>query len=136
MPVITVPRPLREKLGEEASDALVNLLNEVSQSTRDEVVEIVSERFEARLREEFARLRAEIAELAAKLRQEMAESTSSLRQETAESVTSLRKEMADLETSLHREIASRYADTIRWMFVFWVGQVVVLGGLILALLRR
>ena len=34
---------------------------------------------------------------------------------------------------LRRELADQRADLIKWMFIFWVGTVVPLAGLILAL---
>jgi hypothetical protein len=36
---------------------------------------------------------------------------------------------------IRAEIASQMRDQMKWMFVFWVGTVVPLGGLILALAK-
>lgn len=43
--------------------------------------------------------------------------------------------LADLRGELRTEMANMRADLIKWMFVFWVGNVVTLGGLMVALLR-
>ena len=56
MAVIAVARPLREKLGEEGTDALVALLNQAGEENKNSVIEIVEERFERRLTEEMAKL--------------------------------------------------------------------------------
>jgi hypothetical protein len=158
MALVTVPRPLREKLGDEASEALVQLLNEAGLKTRDNVIELASERFERRLAEELAKIRTEMAEMKATLRTEMAEMGAALRTEMGEMKTELRTEMGGMEArlrtemaemgatlrteiaemgaTLRTEMARKHTETIRWMFIFWIGQIAVLGGLILALLSR
>jgi hypothetical protein len=69
MAVIAVPRPLREKLGEEGTDALVALINEAGEDNKKSVIEIVEERFERRLAEEMGKIREEMS----KMRIEMAD---------------------------------------------------------------
>jgi len=129
MAVITVARPLREKLGEEATDALVTLINEADESNKKSVLEAVEERFERRLTEELGRLRGEISEemnkLRAELRTEMVEGTGKLRTEMVEGTSKLRTEMADL-----------CANLIQWMFLFWIGQIGVLTGILFAFFRK
>ena len=71
MAVIAIPRPLREKLGDDGS---------------------VEERFERRLAEEIGKVCHEIAE--------------------------------------------SKADLIRWMFIFWVGQIGVITGILFAFFKR
>jgi hypothetical protein len=73
MAVIAVPRPLREKLGEEATDALVTLINEADDDNKKSVLKIVEERFERRLAEELGKLRTDTNEGLSKLRTEMAD---------------------------------------------------------------
>jgi hypothetical protein len=92
MAVIAVPRPLREKLGEEGTDALVALINEAGENNKKSVIEVVEERFERRLSEEIGKLRAEMADLRANL--------------------------------------------IQWMFLFWIGQIGVLTGILFAFFRK
>ncbi|MCS7230208.1 MAG: hypothetical protein RMJ81_03635 [Candidatus Kryptonium sp.] len=46
MLVITIPKPLREKLGDEASDSLVELLNKVYQTTKENIIELSADKFE------------------------------------------------------------------------------------------
>ena len=92
MAVIAVPRPLREKLGEDGTDALVVLLNEAENNNKRSVIEVVEKRFECRLSEE---------------------------------VGTLRTDMADL-----------CANFIQWMFLFWIGQIGVLTGVLFAFFRK
>jgi len=116
--VITVPRPLRERLGEDAADSLVVLLNQAVDKTKEDVIALVEEKFERRLTEEISKLRVE-------LKQDIASHIASLRAELKEDIASLRVEMHSLR-----------ADLIRWMFLFWVGQLAAMLGILWLVLRR
>ncbi|MBI2089686.1 MAG: hypothetical protein HYT78_13270 [Deltaproteobacteria bacterium] len=98
MAVITIPRPLREKLGDDGADALVAVINEAAKNQREDIIAFVEERFERRLAEELAKVREEIA-------------------------------------TLRVEAANGKADLIRWMFVFWVGQIGVITGILFAFFK-
>lgn len=121
MAVIAVPRALREKLGEEATDALVALLNEAGENNKKSVIEVVEERFERRLSEEMGKVREEMS----KLRVELSTEMSKLRTESSTETSKLRTEMHDLRANL-----------IQWMFVFWIGQIGVLTGILFAFFRQ
>jgi len=70
VPVVNVPRVLREKLGDDGADALVDLLNSV-QASRREDLEVLTDRFERRLGEELAKVRADIAAMESRLVREI-----------------------------------------------------------------
>lgn len=57
MPVITIPKVLREKLTEEGADALINKADE---RQKEDTLSFVEEKFERRLAEEIGKVRAEI----------------------------------------------------------------------------
>jgi len=103
MAVIAVARPLREKLGEEGTDALVALINEAGANDKKEILEVVEERFERRLAEELGKVRMDMTE----------------------GMSKLRTEMADLRANL-----------VQWMFLFWIGQIGVLTGILFAFFRK
>jgi hypothetical protein len=84
---------------EEATDALVALINEAGEDNKKSVIEIVEERFERRLAEEMGKIREEMSKL--------------------------RVEMADL-----------CANLVQWMFLFWLGQIGVLTGILFAFFRK
>ncbi|MFP4302235.1 MAG: LA_3696 family protein [Spirochaetaceae bacterium] len=115
MAYITVPKELRERLGETAADQLVEMLNRSEEESRANTIDLVEQRFRRHLAEELGnceqRLHREIVDLGA----------------------SLREEMAEMKTSLRSEIHSTQLATIRWMFAFWVGQMAVLAGILLVL---
>ena len=123
MPAVVIPRLLRDTFGDDVSEVLVDFINQLTDQSRQETITFVEERFERRLSEEFARLRSEDLVL---LREEIAGVRSELREEIAGVRSDLREEMAELRV----EMANYRTDLIRWMFIFWVGQL----GAILAIL--
>ncbi len=52
-----------------------------------------------------------------------------------EETSKLRVDVARLQTDLHGEIVSSRFELIKWNFVFWIGQVVALAGVISLMLR-
>jgi hypothetical protein len=122
--VQNVPPPLRARLGPDATAGLVDLLDLSQRETRDAVMAACTERFERRLVEEVSKIRVDMAHLGAALREEMATMRADLRQEIAAMGAGLRQEMA----------AGR-VELFRWCFLFWIGQVLAIGGLMSVMLR-
>ena len=109
MELINIPRVLREKLGEDGADSLVELLNRVSNHTRDDVLTFVEEKFEHRLSEEVAKVNQRITD----------------------EIAMVRGEIQVLRTDMH----AMRADLIKWMFIFWAGQIGVILGILFAFFR-
>ena len=61
MSIISIPKPLQEKLGEEGTDALVQVLNEYEKESKSSVFDIAEQRFEKSLVREIAGVRVELA---------------------------------------------------------------------------
>ena len=157
MPIISIPKPLREKLGEEGTDALVRVLNENEKETRSSVVDFAVQRFEKRLTEEIAGVRVDLADaekrFEKRLTEEIAgvrvdladaekrfgkrltEEIAGLREETVRGNLNLREELKTDIAELRGDIQKSKADTIKWMFLFWIGQIGVVLGIILAVFR-
>lgn len=108
MPLITVPKSLREKLGDEGSDALIEMFNQAQAGQKADIIEVVEEKFERRLTEEISGVNHRIEQLRAELKEDNA---------------SLRAELSE-------KISSSHANLIKWMFIFWVGQVVTILGVL------
>jgi len=121
MPLITVPKSLREKLGDDGSDALIEMFNQAQGVQKAEIIEVVEEKFERRLTEEISGVNHRIEQLRAELKEDNA----SLRAELKEDNASLRAELGE-------KISSSHANLIKWMFIFWVGQVVTILGILFA----
>ena len=99
MPVTAkLSRKFYETLGDDVTNELVDLLNQMDTTYRTELREINElnyARFEARLDHR----------------------------------------LADFRTEFRQGLADQRAELLKWMFLFWVGTVVPLAGLIVALNR-
>ena len=58
--ILTVPRPLRTTLGEEASDTLIELMNKANKRQTEDILVFVEEKFERRLAEEISKVNERI----------------------------------------------------------------------------
>ena len=45
-------------------------------------------------------------------------------------------DLAKVKYDLSKEISEVKASTIKWMFIFWVGQIGAIGGLVMLLLNK
>ena len=95
MAVMAVPRALREKLGDDASDSLVDLLQQFEAEQSDHLIKMVEERFVRRVVESENRLRNE-------LREEMHAGFMGLQKQIGD----VRAEIGSVRTELHKEIGS------------------------------
>jgi uncharacterized protein YdcH (DUF465 family) len=174
--IVNVPKALRDKLGEEGAEALVQLINLATDQTKADVLVLAGEkyerwlaeegaklgnrlaeegarldrrvaeegaRFDSRLTEEAARLDHRITEEVAKLDRKLAEEVGKLERRITEEAARLDRriteEVAKLEGSIagiRTQIADVRADLLRWMFVFWVGQIGALLGILFAFFRK
>jgi hypothetical protein len=154
VPILAVPKVLREKLGEEGTDALVELINQANGYTKADVLGFVEEKFERRLSEEVARfnerltteigkvnerLTTEIGKVNERLTTEIGKVNERLTTEIGKVNERLTAEIAKVSAEfprLRQEVAEMKADLIRWMFIFWVGQLGAILGILFAFFRR
>jgi len=128
MPVTaTLSRKFYEKFGDDLTNELVNWLNQVDATYRNdlrELNEVNFARFDAKLEQRATQLDAKIEQrtawLDAKLEQRIAE---------------VKAAMEALESRLEARMSAFEARIIRWMFLFWVGQAVTTVGLVFGVVR-
>ena len=146
MEIITIPRVLREKLGDNGADSLVELLNRVSNHTRDDVLTFVEEKFEHHLSEEISKVNERIAEETNKLdnrlteemgkvNERIAEERVSINQRITEEVAKVNQRVTDEIAMVRTDMHALRADLIKWMFIFWAGQIGVILGILFAFFR-
>jgi len=111
MTIITIPKALREKLGDEGTDALVELFNQSGDRQKENILEFVEEKFERRLSEEIGRVNQRITDETAKLDKRITDETAKL------------------------EIAKVRTELIKWMFIFWIGQIGAILGILFAFFK-
>ena len=110
---------LTNKFGKEAAEGLTSYID----LKIDSGIEIK----EARLatRQDISDVRKEIADVKINLTREIADVK-----------INLTREIANIKMDLTKEIANVKTEVIKWMFIFWIGQVAVTFGFILLFLKR
>ena len=140
---------LRERLGHEATVGLLDLLGEAKKEWLAEVITVAGDRFERRLVEETSKLRTETSNLRvdmargfAALRQEMTagfaaarQETATLRQDMVAEFGRMRQEMAAEFAAVRQEMSTQHFETLKWVFLFWVGQFFAVGSLMAIFFR-
>jgi hypothetical protein len=149
MRVRDVSPALRLRLGPEATDGLLGTLDAARREWTEAVMTRMVDRFECRLTQEISGLRVELREAlatqSADLRVALASQSADLREALAaqraefrEGLAAQRAELvgaiAGQGAALRSEIATSRTDIIRWLFIFWTGQLIALAALLNALL--
>jgi hypothetical protein len=124
MDIEQVPAALREQLGLEASSGLLQVLDRSHRDGRADVIAACTDRFERRLVAEISGVRVQIAQLDASLRREMTEMGAAIR-----------RDMAEMCAGIRQDMASGRVELLKWCFLFWVGQVVAIAGIMGLMIR-
>ena len=114
-----VPSALQERLGHEATEALLGLLENVRADLREDVINACSDRFERRLVEEVSAVRVQLTQ-----------AESSIRQDMTRMDAGLREAMANMRTDLLDRMSSAHFDLLKWAFLLSIGQVAAIAILI------
>lgn len=114
--VVAVPKTVREKLGDDVAQDLLEFLNILIDEKRQEISK--EEHYEREKQEN--RFEKQLGATESRLIKE----GESIRSELKEDISNLRSE-------LKVDIAQSKSEIIKWMFIFWTGSVVtILGGLL------
>ena len=157
MNIEAVPASLRERLGPEATGGLLDLCELEYRERKADVIGACTERFERRLAEEMAvvrvqiaqveaalryemgqmdaRIRQDMAGMGASIRQDMALMGASIRQETAQMGAGIRQDMGLMGGEIRKDIAYGRVELFKWCFLFWIGQVLAIAGVMGVMLR-
>ena len=126
MPVTArLSRRFYEKLGDEVTNELVDWLNAVDQSYRQEFREL----FDAN----FSRLQAGLAQQSREYQLRLAQQGVEFQARLAQQAAELRGEFTKGFAALEVRIATSEKSLIRWMFGFWIGSWAATLGTVIAL---
>ena len=114
---LIVPPPLRDKLGDEASAALLDLLHEARNGQRELLLQSVEDRFLRHVAESEGRLRSEMQAGFLDLQRQMG----GLRTDFSKETTDIRKEIGEVR----KEITTQ----TRWILTVMVGAAVLIPTL-------
>jgi hypothetical protein len=62
--------------------------------------------------------------------------TLATKDDLAKATTNLRDEIANVRYDLSKEISEFKADNIKWMFIFWIGQVAAMLAIVFLFLKK
>ncbi|NIM16975.1 MAG: hypothetical protein GTO45_33825 [Candidatus Aminicenantes bacterium] len=119
--VVILPHAIEQKLKENERQEVINFINELIADTSNElkrdIIEVVEEKFERRLSEEIVSLKAELTE------------------KMVLSEAKLTEKIAFSEAKLTEKISNNKAEIIKWMFIFWLGNVITIIGGVVGILK-
>ena len=88
-----------------------------------------------KLAQQGADLRGKLAQQGADLQEKLAQQGASLRGEIAAVRTDLKSDMQEGFASIRQEMATNRFELLKWSFLFWIGQVLAIVGLVGAMFR-
>ena len=139
MPLAKLSERFYQKFGHDLVEELVTWLNQMDATYRSdlrEVNELNFARFDAKMEQRFAEFAAKteqrFAQCEAKTEQRIAQCEAKMEQRFAQSDIKLEQRMAELRAGFRSALADQRAELIKWMFVFWAGNVATMAGLMLA----
>ena len=106
-----VPAALKNRLEDDATFGLIELLDRERKDWSEQVLNGAADRFERRLTEEISGLRVEF------------------RTVLHDGLAGVRTQVHDGVNSLCQEIATTRVEMLKWSFLFWIGQVAAMAGL-------
>ena len=119
---------LKSHFGEADAQQFIEYLEGLTREARGELVT------KGDLKVDLALLRSDLEKQIGDFRTDLEKQITNLRTELKTDITNLRTELktdiANLRTELKTDIAEAKVDLIKWMFLFWVGQVAAVFGLI------
>ena len=128
---LTVPPALQDKLGDEASAALLDLLHEDRNGQRDLLLQSVEDRFLRHIAESEGRLRSEMQAGFLELQRQMGV----LRADVSREIADVRKEIGDVRKEIAEvrkevaEVRKELTAQTRWILTVMVGAAVLIPTL-------
>ena len=133
VPIINLPQTIRKVFGEKGSDDFVGVLNDIQDAQIHRTIQRVEDKFELRLVAETAKLDKHITAVETKLEQESAklhERISTVETRLDHRITEESVKLNNRISSVEIKLEKVQFTLIKWMFIFWVGQVAITIGII------
>ena len=125
MAVLAVPRELRERLGDAATDSLVDLLQQCGAEQREDLIAVVEERFALRVAESRDALRSEMHASLDALRSDMHDGFMDVQKQ----LLAQQQQIGNLRADLGKEIGDvRKEITVqtRWLLTVLVAATILI----------
>ena len=117
MAVVSVPRPLQDRLGDDATASLVEMLHQLEEDQeerrevqKEHLFQILEERFLRHVAESEHRTRKELGEEISDVRKELGREISNVRNELGEEISNVRKELGREISNVRNELGREISD--------------------------
>ena len=121
MAVVSVPRPLQDRLGDDATASLVEMLHQLEEDQeerrevqKEHLFQILEERFLRHVAESDHRTRKELGEEISDVRKELGREISDVRIELGRDISDVRKEISDVRKDLG-DVRKEITTQTRWI---------------------
>ena len=128
MAVLSVPRPLQERLGEAATESLVEMLRQIESDQderrevqKEQLLQVLEERFLRHVAESEKRTNAEIIAVRVDLGKEIA----AVRVDLGKEITDVRKEITDVRKEI-ADVRKEITTQTRWILAVLGGAAVLI----------
>ncbi|MBF0320992.1 MAG: DUF1640 domain-containing protein [Nitrospirae bacterium] len=147
MAVITIPDALRERLGEEATRAFVDVIKEVDSESKKELatkadlkeeVYKINERIsklDERITIEASRTNERITIEASRTNERITSEISKVNERITEESSKVNERITEESSKLMTAIEKSSKEHVKWMFLFWIGQIAVMTGFFTVMLK-
>jgi hypothetical protein len=140
--VIKIPPALDKVLGSEASDALVDVFNQVDSAQRNGLeraldlrLQTLKEAIESRFDLTDEKIKLALREANQYTDRRIGELEARIDKRSTELEAKLDKRITEIAADMHVKLAQSQSSLIKWMFTFYIGSVVTITGLIIAYLQ-
>ncbi len=130
--VLEVYERLKPHLGEDDTRLLVEFVQDPGGrglATREDLFEV-----RTGLERQIAQVKTDLEHQIAQVKTDLEHQIAQVRTDLEHQIAQVRTDLAKVKADLHVEIAQVKAELLKWLFLFWVGQIGIVGGL-LALFR-
>ena len=110
---------LSEKLGSDTTEAMFKYIDNKTERSVEATIKTIATKDDI-----------------TNLRNASKDDITNLRNETKDDIANLRKEVGDGFVNLYKQIGENQTTNMKWMFIFWIGQVATMVGFILLFLKK
>ena len=150
MQIVVLPEVIEQKLKVEERKEVIDFINDLvadaSDGLKKDIIEILEERFEKNLSVGLVNLKLELMEKISSTAVELGERITKVEAQLTKTEAGLNERITKVETQLNEristsneklrvEIANSKAETIKWMFIFWMANVITIIGGIIGILK-
>ncbi|MBF0319651.1 MAG: DUF1640 domain-containing protein [Nitrospirae bacterium] len=136
MAVITIPDVLRERLGEKATMAFVDVIKEVdSESKKDLPTKTDLLATKAELKEDIYKVNERITIEIGKINERITEEVGKINERITIEAAKTNERITEEIGKLRNDYEKTSKEHIKWMFLFWIGQITFMTGFITVILK-